>query len=64
MRYEVRKACNVFMYGNFVELEWIEPLRMGPLEPEHSCSDVDCIECWNRGEAYTDWRAAKRSESV
>lgn len=59
--YEVRKACNVFLYGNFVELERIGPLGMGPLEPApHACDDIDCIECQNRGLRYGDWLKAKR----
>lgn len=59
--YEVRKACNVFLYGNFVELERIGPLGVGPLEPApHACDEIDCIECQNRGLRYGDWLKAKR----
>ena len=37
MKYEVRKACNVFMYGNFVELIDIA-------NTPHP-ADCPCIDC-------------------
>jgi hypothetical protein len=61
--YEVRKPYNIWLYGNFIELEQIGPLPVGPLPPEpHRCNSLDCIECWNKGVQYADYLKAKANE--
>lgn len=58
--YEVRMACNVFLYGNFVELVPIVVDPVAPRPPAHACDEIDCVECHNRGLYYGDWLKAKR----
>lgn len=40
MKYEVRKACNVWLYGNFIDLV---DTRIHP-------ADCDCVQCKPRPE--------------
>jgi hypothetical protein len=61
VKYEVRKACNAFMYGSFVELVEIEPLDIGPLEPAIYAhpSMCSCPRCLNAGLRYADYLKAR-----
>lgn len=48
-----------------VEPAPLEPLGMGPLLPEkHRCNLLDCVECWNTGVRYADYRKAKRLQEL
>jgi len=42
------------------------PLPMGPLTPENSCrcNKIDCVECWNAGQRYADYRKQKKLEEL
>ncbi len=63
--YNVRRAFNQFMYGSRIPLEAIGPVDVGPLEPEqHSCNNVDCVECHNRGLRYGDWQKARSLDGL
>lgn len=60
--YSVRRDFNRFMYGDWVKLEEIGPVDIGPLEPEtprHGSSCL-CARCATAGQHYADYAKARR----
>lgn len=64
--YEVKRDFNRFMYGDFVKLVKIDPLPVGPLEPEvprHGSSCL-CGVCSVAGQVYADYLRARSNEGL
>ncbi len=60
--YPVRRDFNRFMYGDWVKLEEVGPVDVGPLPPEvprHGSSCL-CGPCTVAGQVYADYLKARR----
>jgi hypothetical protein len=64
--YSVKRDFNRFMYGDWVRLEAIGPLEVGPLEPEriHHSPSCLCGICLTEAQHRLDWDKARGLEGV
>lgn len=63
--YEVKRDFNRFMYGDFVKLETIGPLEVGPLEPvTHHSPSCLCGICLTEAQHQLDWRKARSLDGL
>ena len=60
--YAVKRDFNRFMYGDWVKLEEVGPVDVGPLQPDMPRHGSSCLcgPCSVAGQAYADYSKARR----
>lgn len=66
MKSRYRHETPLDLYAPLPEELRHKPLGVGPLTPENTCrcNKIDCMECWNAGVRYADYRKQKKLEEL